>query len=148
MGLFKNKSVHGNYERNVIRTTGREDFRGVIEFLKSNPYDSSSSDIVFLYENASNYEQKNFIEKIVKNYIIVEIDFEKIEIYDGDDWFYERGKTFSTRYQKYDIPVSTKEKLNQARRRLEMTKINEKKQTENEKLKQQKQLEDKFDELF
>lgn len=117
----------------------------MIEFLKTNPYDLSSKDIVYIYENAQDYKQKELIDKLVKSYIEVEMDYESIEIFDGDNWDYEIGRIFSTRLKKYDIPEMTKGKLRQARIRLEeKIKSDKIKESENKV----REIDQKFDELF
>ncbi len=149
MGIFKNRNhTYVGYEKKV-RTSHRVfDIKETVDYLKKNPYDNSSKDLVYLYENAKNAEQKDFVCTILKSYVRVEADVEITEIYDYEDWDMLETGILSTSCTKYDIPYSTKAKINEARKRLEKSVLEDLEKDKLKELNRQKEYEDKFDELF
>ncbi len=90
----------------------------VFNFLKTHPHDSSSLDIVYLYEHSNSNQQTKFLQDIVASYICVEI-VEKVVSYLDDDGYNEISREQTKiYYAKYDIPSSTKKELQDACARL------------------------------
>lgn len=139
---------YGYGKKQTSKETRRAYFGEAIALLKSKPYDSSSNDIVYLFEHSQNFDQKKFLQQIVDSFIEIEVVEKVVDSYDSDGWGEISRTHVSTSYKSYNIPSSTRQELRDARNRLMKANTPAYNTDEYKNAQNQRNLNDNFKKLF